>query len=849
MSENLIHPAQHIAAALKFLHPAGGVFEICAIGLKRRFGPWEGQASGRNPIVAGWFKDQKKAADLAMQIQAEAVYVGLNPCHEALMARAHERLKANVSRSADHNIIHLSNLLLDFDPQRPSGVSSSDQEHEVALQIAKEIKAELAAEGWPDPLVGDSGNGSHLIYPLPDLANAPRNIELLKGVLEALSQRFEERLADGQLDLDLKVYNPSRLCKLYGTMTRKGDSLPSRPHRLSRIIELPLGGEPVSRELLQKVVDSAASKTMLISPAAPPPDGRFDLASYLAHYGVKVLKVKEFNGGQLHCLEECLFDPSHGNNEAAIGQAADGKLFYQCFHASCRKRTWAEARAIMSQDANLGRFVGRAPGAGSARRGLRIVGGGTLPAARVAESPGREPVTEVFSWSDAGNSKRVRDAHGRDIHFCHKKWLVWNDNFWEVDKTGEVMRRVQDTIAGLFKEAQALEPNSDQQKKLTKFALKSEDSARLNGVLNLLKSEPGISILPAALDANPWLLNSPGGTIDLTTALARPPAREDLLTRMTSVPPDPEAKCPQFLKFLYETQDELRLPLVAARMVPFLQNVLGYTLTGSIKEQSLFILWGQGANGKSTLLNIIKEIMGSYAVTTSAETLLAKSRTGSIPNDVARLDGPRLVTSAEVDRGRRLAESLVKELTGGDMVSARFMYSEWFDFRPQFKLFLCTNNRPVIRGGDHAIWRRIRMIPFSVRFGEGGDLPADPDLADRLRSEAPGILTWMLKGCLRWQREGLRSPERVQAALIDYRNEMDPLLEFIEDCCIVSKELTVSASDIYEAYCKWADRVGLKDRDRLKKKSLGTALLERGFERDRIAGVRLWRGLGLGFIG
>jgi putative DNA primase/helicase len=188
----------------------------------------------------------------------------------------------------------------------------------------------------------------------------------------------------------------------------------------------------------------------------------------------------------------------------------------------------------------------------------------------------------------------------------------------------------------------------------------------------------------------------------------------------------------------------------------------------------------------------------------------------------------------------------VKELTGQDTVSARFLYGEYFDFKPQFKLFLSTNNKPVIRGADNAIWRRIKMIPFNVQFGEGKDLPKDDNLPDLLRTEAAGILAWLVQGCLSWQEEGLETPEEVLAAIAEYRAEMDVLAEFIEDCCLVAPGLTVTAKDIYSEYCNWAEEAGLKDKEKMKQRTFGICLGERGFKRDKGAGGRrFWHGVGL----
>jgi hypothetical protein len=350
-------PITQAIETLKYLHPDGAVFEVCVIGPKTsNSNLWEGRAGGKKPIVAGWFKDPVMAAELAVQIVAEGIYTTLNPCQEALLARANHRLKAHADRTADQNISGIKNFLIDIDPSRPTGISSTGMEHEAALEMARIIQAGLAKEGWPESLVGDSGNGAHLVYPLA-LANTPENVELVKATLLALAQRFQEQLAAAGLELDQAVFNPARLTKLYGTMARKGDDTQDRPHRMAQIISLPEVRRPICLELLQKLAETVHSQGPSQAQIKEPSEGCFDLGAYLAHYAVEVVRVKPHGGGLLYCLEKCLFDPSHSGNEAAIWQAADGKLYYQCFHSSCKGRTWPEARQKISGGAKLTEFI------------------------------------------------------------------------------------------------------------------------------------------------------------------------------------------------------------------------------------------------------------------------------------------------------------------------------------------------------------------------------------------------------------------------------------------------------------------------------------------------------------
>lgn len=453
-------------------------------------------------------------------------------------------------------------------------------------------------------------------------------------------------------------------------------------------------------------------------------------------------------------------------------------------------------------------------------------------------------VDSACSMSDLGNAKRLVARHGRDLHysFFSKKWYYWAGTHWVKDDHGEVERRAKETVANIYHEA-AWADSTDERKKLAQFALRSEQVNRIMAMVRLAQSEPGIPISPAQLDANPWLFNCKNGTIDLTTGERLPHRRENLITCLAPVEYDPDFYPELWEKFLYQIMDVYARPEAAERMVQFLQRALGYSLTGSCREECLFMLWGGGANGKSTLVKTVSTLLGDYARNTPVETLLSRQKGGEIPADVARLDGPRFVMSSEVDRGRRLAESLVKALTGRDTISARYLYAEFFDFEPQFKLWLSTNYKPVIRGVDNAIWRRIIFIEFPVQIPKE---KWDENLRDKLIAEGPGILPWMVRGGLNWQQDGLKPPPEVLEATAQYRAEMDVLADFLTDCCVVVPTATVTVQAIYEAYCNWAEAAGLREKEMLKQRTFGSLLQERGFRRDKgTAGQRIWRGVGL----
>ncbi len=447
--------------------------------------------------------------------------------------------------------------------------------------------------------------------------------------------------------------------------------------------------------------------------------------------------------------------------------------------------------------------------------------------------PAREG--EDIPLTDLGNAERLIAAHGEDLRFCAQLggWLVWDGRRWARDMTGEVQRKAQGVVRALYAEAASCN-DGDRRREIARFARSCENASRQRAMLDLAWSQLGICVLPDGFDADPWLFNCANGTLDLRTGGLRPHAREDLLTVLCPVNYNPEAKADRWFEF------EMQISGGDINLVCHKQRAFGYALTGMTTEQCLFILFGTGANGKSTELGVIRQVLGDdYALHTPTETLLVNSRGSGIPNDVARLRGARYVTAVEAEGGRRLAESLIKQMTGGDPIAARFMRAEWFEFMPTHKLFLAVNHKPIIRGGDHGIWRRIRLWPYTTTIAEADQ---DKDLPDKLHAEAEGILAWLVEGCLEWRRLGLGMPDSVAAATENYRAEMDVVGGFIAEMCVEGPGVTVGARELYDAYAGWAEASG---EHPLTKTAFGLRLQERGLEHTRARAARGWRGIGL----
>jgi putative DNA primase/helicase len=457
--------------------------------------------------------------------------------------------------------------------------------------------------------------------------------------------------------------------------------------------------------------------------------------------------------------------------------------------------------------------------------------------AKIAHSMARyEPDGESFNLTDLGNALRFVALEGKHARYCAPwgKWLLWDGHRWRIDEAQEIELRAVSVIRDLLRQAAAAE-SDEQRKMLAKYA-RTTESRRARRDL-LASAAPYLAVAPDELDCDPWLLNCQNGTLDLRSGELRAADPNDLITKMAPVDYDPDAECPAWLAF------EDQICGGDRALVAFKAQAFGYGLTGDVSEQVFFLHYGTGANGKSTELTAIRDVLGEdYAFHTPTETLLAQ-RYGSVPNDVARLKGTRFVTAVESEAGRRLAEALVKQLTGGDTITARFMRAEWFSFKPTHKIYLAANHKPEIRGTDYAMWRRVRLIPYETTIPLEKQ---DKHLGDKLAAEATGILAWLVQGCLDWQRnKGLTPPQAVVKATESYRSEMDILGDFVEDCCVLAPGAQVTVREIYDAYLKWADDNG--EKERLSKTMFTLRLTERGIARARLGPkqVRGYQGIGL----
>ncbi|MEM2567414.1 MAG: phage/plasmid primase, P4 family [Candidatus Bathyarchaeia archaeon] len=426
--------------------------------------------------------------------------------------------------------------------------------------------------------------------------------------------------------------------------------------------------------------------------------------------------------------------------------------------------------------------------------------------------------------TDLGNAERLVRLYGDRIKFVPQwGWLVWDGRRWVRDK-GNVMvtKFAEETVKTIYQEAaEATDPN--ERVKLAKWAIASENRQRIYAMIEL--AAPMLRDEAENFDRDPYLLNCLNGVLDLRTGELKPHDPELRLTKLCPVNYDPDADAPTWLKFLSDIfcgdQD----------LVAYVQRALGYSLTGDVCEDVMFICWGSGSNGKTTLFKVVSEILGDYAKSIAPDALLRKSQqSDSHPTTIADLCGVRLAIAQETDEGRHLAAARVKGLTGRDKIKARFMRQDYFEFNPTHKIWLATNYKLVITDTTYAMWRRIQLIPFRAFFDE---TRRDKHMTEKLLAEREGILAWLVQGCLEWQKQGLNPPKVVREATEEYRSEMDKIQAYLEACCIYDPNAVTPFAELYDSYVSWCKE---NDEEPLGKRAFGNRLSEKGFEKVKVKG-------------
>ena len=777
----------------------------------------------RHLVVSGWFDDPEiMAKHVAVAARdgvgrnyrfiQDNVYWTANPVNDALLSRQPKNQLDFVSEnSSDNNITRRLWLPIDIDPLRPSGVSATREERKLACQVINGLLGKLTELGFSSNMYvgGTSGNGYHLLIRI-DLPNDDASRDLLRDCLKGM----DALVGTSKVEVDPKVFNSARIIKAYGTMARKGVNDEKRPWRMAKLTVVPEKIEVASRGLLERLA-ALAPKTSGKRVVEDKPQGPWTVESlqkYIDEGTDWVCKQRDATKANEVCrwLGRCVNDDGH--QDAAIILHTDGWWSYGCFHASCDhfrheqfKAHWAEAK---------GKY--KYPGTGHKTESL--VGGdlfdvnfGTGVFTPVATGETREDEEEIplFARTDTGNAERLTWRYRNKFLYCPQRdWYAWDESRWVPDSLSSVtlaciatVRKIEEEISRAIADVDTTtkagaERADEVASSYRKWALQSESHARLSAMSNI-----GEAFMPVSLetfDKNPMLFNVPNGTIDLRTGELYAHQRGDFLTCISPVRYDANADCPLWMNFLGDVTAGNQ------ELIDYLQRAIGYSLTGLTVEHCLFILHGNGRNGKSTFLEVISHLMGEYAKAAHMSTFMQQQNEG-IPNDLAMLASARFVSATESDDGKRLAEAKIKQITGGDTVTARFLHKEYFQFRPQFKIWLGTNHRPTIYGTDEGIWRRIRLIPFEVYIPDG---KVDEKLTQKLIGESSGILNWALRGLESYRQNGMMEPDIVRACTDGYRAQQDWMTRFLEEVAVASPDDVIPARKLYEKYCDWCTKTG-----------------------------------------
>ena len=447
-------------------------------------------------------------------------------------------------------------------------------------------------------------------------------------------------------------------------------------------------------------------------------------------------------------------------------------------------------------------------------------------------TPRSKDISETCN--DASNGDRFVSVFRADVRYVNelRTWLVWSDGHWRYDPEGQMIERAKKVAREIFAEAGRAMTKAARDG-LSRWASASLQLARLQAMVKLAQAPLAVSVND--LNADPMLLGVLNGVVELKTGVFRLAHRDDLITKIAQVEFVEVAKCPTWEAML------VRCTGGSLNLVGYLQRVAGYCLTGKTEEQKFFFLHGSGANGKTTFVNVLREVIGEYARQSQPEVIMVQryaAQTGPTP-ELVRLAGARLVCMGETEDGQQLAESRIKQMTGGDAITARALHCAPFEFVPSFKLLLSGNHRPVIRGDDDGIWRRIELVPFTVTIPPE---QRDKHLPDRLRAEYSGILNWMIRGCLDWQRNGLQTPAEVVRSVDEYRSDMDLIGQWISERCKKGATESLRAREGYSDFALWLKLGGHRT---IVETRFGLKLAERRFPKLRDRNGVIYQGLAL----
>lgn len=726
--------------------------------------------------------------------------------------------------------------------------ASTDEELGWALAEGEYQQQRFVELGFNPPIRAMSGNGCQLWFPIPRIELGDEGwYEEKPGkwthAIELYLKAFEDEIREAihpdshdKVALD-SIYDLARIIKVIGTLSIKGTPTSERPHRESYWID-----EPIRNE------DAKLREHILNLPLTP----EKQKPKPVPLCGTSPQQVSA--GGSV----------SSAQAKTSVDNliASTAKLFTMWQETDENDRSsydYAFALALLEEAHKASRPCGqseledalrRKPG-GKYERDRRddyvqltaekAIKNFTSPTTRKqAEHPAAAPATEEsdsdlgltqFHRTDAGNGELITALYGTDLRYDHtqKRWFLWDNVRWAKDRDEEITRRALQMARLRLKVAFGI-PNDDIRKAEVKWAMASESHQRIKAALAMASTEKPIATAGDEWDRDKWLLGVANGVVDLRTGEFREARKKDYITLSTGVEYDPRATCPRFNEFLSEVFNSDK------GLIDYIQRAVGYSLTGFVQEHCLFLCYGTGRNGKSVLLNTISAVLGDYAAGTPFSTFEMNYATST--NDLAALRGKRFVSARETQEARRLNEARVKAVTGGDPITSRFLYAEFFTYYPQFKVWLAVNHKPIIRDTSEGMWSRVRLIPFTVSFWGREDKTLD----EKLNQELSGILNWAIEGCLKWQNMGLAEPKPVVEATEEYRAESDQVAMFLEDCTVETPNATCRTKELYERYVAWCEANGERE---LSANAFGRKITEKGIVREHGKNGDFYAGVGI----
>lgn len=709
-----------------------------------------------------------------------------------------QKLKPEIGKYISFNDIDsYKNVYIDLDCEKPDGMkdyAATEAERAKALSYLPRLRTWLESHSLRCGLELHTGNGAGMVLPIPETNAEPVFIAKLATFLKKL-----------QADIpctDPAMFDPPRVIGIPGTINAKLET-EDRKNQVREIV-----GDIPARAEDQALLD-------LINSMGPDPAA---LKEWSAKYGEYQAPPKVDNGtvdaddiidrltGILSAdpkLNSLLgpHDDTKYKSRSDQEYGACGKLVQYGF-------VDAEIDFIMCHVSKIGKWTEEGPHYRFDRtlRKLREAEASNDTGRRADAGHKESQLKDALQSLDfeelteGGNASRLERICGDCMRYCHtfKKWYLWNKGRWQQDDDGGANRIASNVVGALYIAAGQADGKDDRDR-IARFAKETDSRKGIANMLALASSRLAFATTANKLDRDPWLLGAEDVTFDLKTGGTREPRREDLITKAIGAKYDRSAQCPLWNKFID------RIFAGDKELISYIKRAFGYCLTGSMAEQVFFFCHGDGSNGKSVFLAVLRALLGEYAKQADFSTFLVQ-RNEKVRNDLAALAGARVITAIEAEEGSKLSMAVVKAWTGGDPITARFLFGENFTFQPVGKLWLAANSKPAISERNHAAWRRVQLIPFNVTIPEAEQ---DKGIEDKLLRELPGILNWALEGLKDYLTVGLKTPEAVKLATAKYRKENDSLEEFLFECCEVEKLKVCKNTDLYSQYLNFCRMSGL----------------------------------------